>query len=130
MGEQLLWVQNSDCRKETYEMTLISKSDWEEWLLEQNFFPCYRSGSVEENWQETKEHLVEAKRFEQLLSYRELKQCENAMKQEIQRQKEMQRVLEKIIRNYEQTEQRLLRLQEEGTKPVAHTKILCINYSN
>lgn len=39
----------------------------------------------------------------------------------------MQRVLEKIIRNYEQTEQRLLRLQEEGTKPVAHTKILCIN---
>lgn len=62
MGEQLLWVQNSDCRKETYEMTLISKSGWEEWLLEQNFFPCYHSGPVEENWQETKEHLVEAKK--------------------------------------------------------------------
>lgn len=65
--------------------------------------------------------------FKDISGYKELKQCENEMKQEIQRKKEMQQVLEKIIQNYEQTEQRLLRLQEEGIKQVEHTKISCIN---
>ena len=64
LGEQLLWVENSDCRKETYEMTLLSKEDWEEWILEQNFFPWYRSGPVQEIWQETKETPIEEKRVQ------------------------------------------------------------------
>lgn len=63
LGEQLLWVENSDCRKETYEMTLISKNDWEEWILEQNFFPSYQSLPIEENWREGNEEHIEEKRF-------------------------------------------------------------------
>lgn len=65
--------------------------------------------------------------FKNICGYKEVKQCQTAMKQEIQRKKEMQQVLEKIIQNYEQTEQRLLRLQEEGIKQVEHTKISCID---
>lgn len=71
--------------------------------------------------------LVQCGSFEKLSGYKELKQCENEMKKEVQRKKEMQQVLERIIQNYEQTEQRLLRLQEEGIKIVENTKISCIN---
>ena len=71
--------------------------------------------------------LVQCSMFEKMSGYKELKRCENAMKQEIQRKKEIQQVLERIIQNYEQTEERLLRLQEEGTKSLEHTKISCIN---
>lgn len=52
LGEQLLWIENSDCRKETYEITLLSAMDWEEWILEQQFFPCYCSYEIEMDWKE------------------------------------------------------------------------------
>lgn len=71
--------------------------------------------------------LVQCEPWKELSGYKEIKQCETAMEQEIQMKKELQQVLEKIIQNYEQTEQRLLRVQEEGTKPVEHTKISCIS---
>lgn len=81
----------------------------------------------EELLQDFERVLVQCKPLKKLPGYEELKQCEDAMREQIQRQKEMQYVLEKIIQNYEQTEQRLLRVQEEGIKPLEHTKISCIN---
>jgi len=71
--------------------------------------------------------LQQCESWRELSGYKEIKQCEIAMKGEMYMQKEMQRVLERIIQNYEQTEQKLLRLQEEGAKSVEHTKISCIN---
>jgi len=55
LGEQLLWVENSNCRRETYEMTQINKNDWEEWMSEQHFFPCYQSQETESDWREVLE---------------------------------------------------------------------------
>lgn len=55
LGEQLLWVENSNCRRETYEMTPINKNDWEEWISEQHFFPCYQSQETEKDWREALE---------------------------------------------------------------------------
>lgn len=63
LGEQLLWVENSNCRKETYEITLVSKNDWEEWLLEQHFFTCYRSQETEKDWRKSREVKEGKKKF-------------------------------------------------------------------
>lgn len=71
--------------------------------------------------------VLQCESWSELSGYKEIKQCEIAMIQEMHMQKEMQQVLERITQNYEQTEQKLLRLQEEGAKPVEHTKISCIN---
>ena len=64
LGEQLLWVENCDCRRKTYEMSLISATDWDEWMLEQNFFPCYHSYETEKYWKEAETlQKLEEKRF-------------------------------------------------------------------
>ncbi len=90
---------------------------------------CFYTRQKEELLQDLEGVLVQCEPWKKLSGYKELRQCKKAMEQEIQRQKEMQQVLEKIIKNYEQTEQRLLRLQEDGTKTVEHTNISCINVS-
>lgn len=63
LGEQLLWVENSNCRKETYEIMQISKDDWEEWILEQHFFTRYRSWETEKGWRKSREEKEGEKKF-------------------------------------------------------------------
>lgn len=81
----------------------------------------------EELQQDLEHMLVKCEQWKILYGYEELKQCEEEMKQQIQMEKEMQNVLEKIVRNYEQTERKMFRLQEEGIRTIEHTKIACIN---
>lgn len=81
----------------------------------------------EELLQDLERILLQCESWSEFSGYQEIKQCVIAMEREMHMQKEMQQVLERIIQNYEQTEQKLLRLQDEGAKPVEHTKISCIN---
>lgn len=54
LGEQLLWVENCNCRRETYEISFFSKEDWKEWMLEQKMFPYYHFDEIEKEWRKMK----------------------------------------------------------------------------